>query len=60
MASTGQTAEQAPQSTHVDAVIARLPLFSAIAETGHSLSHVPQLVQASLILKAISSLSLIM
>jgi hypothetical protein len=50
MASTGQTAEQDPQSTQVSAFIARFPSFSAIAETGHSLSHVPQFVQASLIL----------
>jgi hypothetical protein len=50
MASTGQTAEQAPQSTHVAVSIVCLPSFSAIAETGHSLSQVPQFVQASLIL----------
>jgi hypothetical protein len=57
MAVTGQTAEHAPQSTHFTLSIARFPLPSAIASTGHSLSQVPQLVQASLITYAILFLS---
>jgi hypothetical protein len=47
MASTGQTAEQAPQSAHFAGSTQRLPSFSEIASTGHSLSQEPQLVQAA-------------
>jgi hypothetical protein len=50
MDSVGQTAEQEPQSTHFSGSIQRLLSFSEIASTGHSLSHVPQFVQVSLIL----------
>jgi hypothetical protein len=47
MASTGQTAEQEPQSTHFSASIQRFPPFSEIASTGHSLSQVPQFEQVA-------------
>jgi hypothetical protein len=43
MASTGQSAEQAPQSTHLEASIQRLSFFSEIASEGQLLSHAPQL-----------------
>jgi hypothetical protein len=44
MASTGQVAEQTPQSTHLGASIQRLSFFSEIASEGQSLSQAPQLV----------------
>jgi hypothetical protein len=52
MASAGHAPEHAPQSTHFAASIARFPPDSEIASTGHSLSQLPQFVQASLILYA--------
>jgi hypothetical protein len=52
MASVGHTAAQAPQSEHFSGSIHRALSFSEIASTGHSLSHEPQLTQASVTLYA--------
>jgi len=60
MAWTGQVAEQAPQSKHFPASIVRFPFCSEIASAGQSLSHAPQLVQASLTLNAIVFPSLVL
>jgi hypothetical protein len=59
MASTGQTPAQEPQSLHLPGSIQRRLSFSEIASVGHSLSQEPQLTHASLILYAISYLSLL-
>lgn len=42
IASTGQVLAQAPQSTHLSALISYLPLPSLIASTGQELTQAPQ------------------
>jgi len=53
IASTGHTAEHAPQLMQVFASMTRLSSFSLMALTGHSPSQDPQLMHASEILYAI-------
>jgi hypothetical protein len=57
IASVGQEATQAPQSTHLSGSIQCLPSFSEIASDGQSLTQEPQFTQVSLILWAILYLS---
>lgn len=52
-ASTGQTLWHDPQSKQASASISYLPAPSLIAPTGHSDSHAPQAIHASVIMYAI-------
>lgn len=59
-AETGHTPAQAPHSTQASASITYLPSPAEIAFTGHSLSHVPQLMQSSEIIYAIKNTSIVL
>jgi hypothetical protein len=55
IASVGQTAAQAPQSTHLAGSIQRAPFFSLIASEGHLDSQAPQFTHASVTLWAMET-----
>ncbi len=59
IASTGQTAAQAPQSMQASASILYCVSPAEIADTGHSLSQVPQLMHESVMVCAMKISSFI-